>query len=160
MGASYAHLHFPVKLTFLEKSFDDLEDILGAYEKYALQGGAATALRYSVNRLQSKVSLIRGFVRPGQLHLALREDSENQIEDSLTRQQLSRDKRSFDKIAQWIGLAGFGASLYTSNQVSTLKKQFDDQSESHHMSFHKTWTFNPCESQISLVTSIRIMKQC
>ena len=128
MSASYAHLHFPIKLTFVEKSFDDLEDILEAYERYAVQGGAATALRYSINRLHSKISLIRGFVKPGQLHLALVEDSENQVEDALTRQQLTRRKRSFDKIAQWVGLAGFGASLYTTGQVAALRKELDNQS--------------------------------
>ena len=90
MGTSYGHPHFPVKINQIKKSFNDLEDIVEAYEHYALHGGAATTLRYSVNRLRSKISLIRGFIRPGQLHLALREDSENHIGDALKRQHFSR----------------------------------------------------------------------
>ena len=71
--------------------------------------------------------MIHGFVGPGQLHLALREDSEDQIEDALARQELVRGKRSLAKLAQWIGLVGFGTSLYTSSQVAALKKEFDNQ---------------------------------
>ena len=133
MGATYAHLHFPIKTARIEDSFDDLEDILEAYERHATQGGAATALKYSVSRLHSKISLMRGFVRPGQLHSAFLEDSENQIEDALTRLRLSREKRSLDTIVPWIGLAGFGTSLYTSGQVATLKNEFDNQSSAQHL---------------------------
>ena len=55
MEASYGHLHFPIKISQIEKSFDDLEDVVEAYEHYTLQGGAAKALRYSINRLRSKI---------------------------------------------------------------------------------------------------------
>ena len=69
--ASYGHLHFPIKILQIEKSFDDWEDVIEAYEHYALQGGAAKALRYSINRLRVNISLMGGFFRLGQLHLAL-----------------------------------------------------------------------------------------
>ena len=130
MGASYGHLYFPIKISQVERSFDDLEDVVEAYEHYALQGGAAKAMRYSINRLRTEVSLISGFVKPGQLHLALEEDAENQIEDALTRQHLSRKKRSFSKVSQWLGITGFGSSLYTAGQVGALKKDMESQSES------------------------------
>ena len=128
MGATYAHLQFPIKVSNVKKAFDDLEDVVEAYERYVLQGGAASAMRYSVNRLRSKISLIKGFVNPGQLHLALQEDTENKIEEVLTHRQSIKEKRSLaSKVSPWVGLAGFGTSLYTSSQVSALKKEVDAQ---------------------------------
>ena len=127
MGASYAHLQFPINFTQVEQSFDDLEDVVEAYGQYVLQGGAAKSMKFSINRLRSKISLIKGFVTPGQLHSALQEETENKIEDALTHRQVTREKRSLAKLAPWVSLAGFGTSLYTSSQVSTLKKEVEDQ---------------------------------
>ena len=36
MGAAYAHLQFPIKVSQVEKAFDDLEDVIEAYEQYVL----------------------------------------------------------------------------------------------------------------------------
>ena len=131
-GASYGHLQFPIKLKMIEQSFDDLEDIVGSYERHAMYGGAAKALRHSMSRLNTKVSMIRGMVVPGALHLALEEDQVDLIEEALNRQQyLSREKRSLSTISQWMGLAGFGSSLYTAGQLNALKKDIDSVTSSH-----------------------------
>ena len=42
-------------------------------------------------------------------------------------------KRSLTKLAPWVSLAGFGTSLYTSSQVSALKKEVDDQTSSQQL---------------------------
>ena len=63
-----------------------------AYEQHVLQGGAASAMRYSVDRLRSKISLVKGFVSPGQLHLALQEDDVNKIEEVLVHRQSTKDR--------------------------------------------------------------------
>ena len=85
-GASYGHLQFPIKFKKIEQSFDDLEDIVGSYERHAMYGGAAKALRHSMSRLNTKVSMIRGMVVPGALHLAFEEDNLDLIEEALNRQ--------------------------------------------------------------------------
>ena len=92
-GASYGHLQFPIKLKAIEQSFDDLEDIVGSYERHAMYGGAAKALRHSMSRLSTKVSMIRGMVVPGALHLALEEDNVDLIEEALNRQQYLHVRR-------------------------------------------------------------------
>ena len=48
-------------------------------------------MRYSINRLKSKISLIKGFVNPGQLHLALNEDTENKIEEVVSNKRLEKE---------------------------------------------------------------------
>ena len=131
-GASYGHLQFPIKFKKIEQSFDDLEDIVGSYECHAMYGGAAKALRHSMSRLNAKVSMIKGMVVPGALHLAFEEDNLDLIEEALNRQQyLAREKRSLSTISQWMGLAGFGSSLYTAGQLNALKKDIDSISSSH-----------------------------
>ena len=131
-GATYGHLQFPIQLHSITNSFDELEDIVTSYEQHAMYGGAAKALRHSMSRLSTKVSMIRGMMVPGTLHLALEEDDINQIEEALTRQQLlKREKRSFSTVSQWLGLAGFGSSLYTAGQLEALKRDIDSVSSSH-----------------------------
>ena len=131
MGASYGHLQFPIKIQLIQQSFDDLEDVVEAYERHTLYGGAVKALRDPVSRLHSKVSMLKGFVSPGEMHLSIKEHSINLLEDALTRQQfLAREKKSTMKILQWMGLAGFGSLLYTAGQLTALKRDLESISTS------------------------------